>query len=169
MKKTITKMTLVALVAAAVVGCAAPGPAQPQGPKVPVNTEANIQAFRQAEQERLRVKFEAEADAKAREEQALRERATLQYLEAKQKHLESQPRGLPPLPAPRRIVRKPAVQPCTATTACPPAAAPGAQQAPAAAPGAVVVAPGASPKDVAPAPMETPQDNTKFTPRRSAS
>lgn len=140
MKKTITKMTMVALIAATVVGCAAPSPAQPQGPKIPVNTDANIQAFRQAEQERLRVKFEAEADAKAREEQELRERATLQYLEQKQKHLESLPRGLPPLPAPKRIVRKPVAPPCAASPTCPASAAPDAnkvQQTPDATPAPV--------------------------------
>lgn len=160
MKNTITKLSLVALVAAAVVGCAAPGPAQPQGPRVPVNTEANIQAFREAERERLRVKFEAEADAKAREEQELRERATLQYLEQKQKHIESQPRGLPPLP-PRPVVRKkptpPAVpsaaQPCAAATACPAAAA---------------AVPPATPP-AAGAPAQAPQTTPAFTPRRSAS
>lgn len=161
MKNTITKLSLVALVAAAVVGCAAPGPAQPQGPRVPVNTEANIQAFRDAERERLRVKFEAEADAKAREEQELRERATLQYLEQKQKHLESQPRGLPPLP-PRPVVRKkptpPAAQPCTATTACPPAAA-----APS------VAAPASATPPASEAPAQAPQSAPAFVPRRSAS
>lgn len=164
MKKTITKLTLIALVAGAVVGCAAPGPVEPQGPRIPVNTEANIQAFRQAEQERLRVKFEAEAEAKAREEQELRERATLQYLEQKQKHLESLPRGLPPLPAPKRIVRKPAAPPCTATPACPASAAPDAskvQPTPAAAPDAA-----AAPTE---APAPTPAATPAFTPRRSAS
>lgn len=150
MKNTITKFSLIALVAAAVVGCAAPGPAQPQGPRVPVNTEANIQAFREAERERLRVKFEAEADAKAREEQELRERAMLQYLEQKQRHLESQPRGLPPLP-PRPVVRKkptPPAAPAVAPTPAPPAAAtPPAAEVPA----------------------QAPQASPTFVPRRSAS
>lgn len=164
MKTTITKFSLIALVAAAVVGCAAPGPAQPQGPRVPVNTEANIQAFREAERERLRVKFEAEADAKAREEQELRERATLQYLEQKQRHLESQPRGLPPLP-PRPVVRKkptpPAAQaqPCAASTACPAAAAVAPTSA----------SPAAATPPAAEAPAQAPQASPTFVPRRSAS
>lgn len=167
MKTTITKFSLIALVAAAVVGCAAPGPAQPQGPRVPVNTEANIQAFREAERERLRVKFEAEADAKAREEQVLRERAMLQYLEQKQRHLESQPRGLPPLP-PRPVVRKkptaptpPAApaQPCAASTACPAAAAVAPTSA----------SPAAATPPAAEAPAQAPQASPAFVPRRSAS
>lgn len=162
MKNTISKFSLIALVAATVVGCAAPGPAQPQGPRVPVNTETNIQAFREAERERLRVKFEAEADAKAREEQELRERATLQYLEQKQRHLESQPRGLPPLP-PRPVVRKkptpPAAQPCAAATACPAAGA----VAPTSTSPAAVTPPAAE------APAQAPQASPAFVPRRSAS
>ena len=97
--KTIKKLVLISALGALMVGCAAPGPVEPQGPRVPVNNAAQIEAFRIAEKERLRVRFEAEADARAREEQAMRERATLQYLEDKQRYLESQPRGLPPVGA----------------------------------------------------------------------
>jgi hypothetical protein len=166
MKTKMKKLVLVVALGAILGGCAAPGPVEPQGPRIPVNDPAHIEAFRVAEKERLRVRFEAEADARAREEQALRERATLQYLEQKQKHLDSKPRGLPPLP--KRVVRKASPQMITEKAAPAPQAAPAAPAAPAVVP---VVPPTAEapPATGAPVTPAKPSSGPTFVPRRSAS
>lgn len=166
MKTKIKKLVLVVALGAILGGCAAPNPVEPQGPRIAVNDPANIEAFRVAEKERLRVRFEAEADARAREEQALRERATLQYLEQKQKHLDSKPRGLPPLP--RRVVRKASPQMTTEVATPVPVAAPAVVPAPVVAP-AAPVAPAATVAPVTPAAPAAPSSGPTFVPRRIAS
>lgn len=165
MKTKMKKLILVVALGAILGGCAAPLPVEPQGPRIPVNDAARIEAFRVAEKERLRVRFEAEADARAREEQALRERATLQYLEQKQRHLDSQPRGLPPLP--RRVILTERTAPAAEKPQAP-AAAPAAPVEPVA-PIVAPPAPGVTVAPDAPAAPAAPQSGPTFVPRRSAS
>ena len=171
MKTKMKKLVLVAALGAILGGCAAPSPSQPEGPRVPVNTPEKIEAFKASEEIRLQAVAAEEAAKKAAAEQLARENERLEYLKAKQKHLESLPRGLPPVtPTKRRVVRKKAAEPAASTAAAVavPAVPADKAEAPPATPApakAAVPAPETGPAYETTTP--THKSGPTFTPRRS--
>lgn len=167
MNNKMKKLALVIALGAVLVGCAAPMPSQPVGPLVAVNTPEKIEAFRKSEEERAQAMAAAEAAKKAEAEQLAREQERLEYLKAKQKHLDSLPRGLPPIvrvPPKRRAAPK-VVEPTPPTKA---EAVPAVEAADAAK--KVTVEPAATPAATKPnTTTPTHQSGPTFTPRRSAS